>query len=221
MAHELKTPLAVIKTNIDVLNNSNNKSIEEYENTLEILEKSIIRMNNIIEALLDMIRVENAPLNEILSIDSIIEDVAEDLSLVANKNNISIEYETSGIKSKVMGNEILLYRAFYNLVENAIKYNNINGTIKILCNEEKNNIKVIISDTGKGIEKENLEKIFEPFYRCEGVNIYSKSGVGLGLALSKSAILMHGGTIDVKSNVDEGSEFTIKLPIFFTNSTLY
>lgn len=214
ITHELKTPLAVIKTNIDVLKGSKDKSVKEYENTLAIVEKSILRMNTMIETLLDMIRQENAPLNEVLSVESLIQDVAEDLNLVADKNNISIEIETTGVKNKVVGNEILLYRAFYNVVENAIKYNKPQGSVKILCSEEKNIIEVIVSDTGRGIAEEKIEKIFEPFYRCEGVNISSHNGVGLGLALTKSAITMHGGEIKVISTLDKGSKFIIRIPIY-------
>lgn len=213
IAHELKTPLAVIKTNIDVLNSSDEKRIEEYEDTLAVVEKSILRMNTMIETLLDMIRQENAPLNEVVSVESLIEDVTEDLSLFADKKNISIDVKTVGIKNKVKGNEILLYRAFYNIVENAIKYNNVNGEIKIVCSEGKNIIKISVVDTGIGIAEEKIQKIFEPFYRCEGINISSKNGVGLGLALTKSAISMHGGEIEVISKLNKGSEFIIKLPI--------
>lgn len=213
IAHELKTPLAVIKTNIDVLNSNNNKSIEEYEETLNIVEKSILKMNSMIEILLDIVRQENTPLNERVSVSNIIEDVVDDLSVIAKKNNISIDAEIDEIENEILGNEILLYRTFYNVVENAIKYNKENGKVKILCGKEYDSIKVTISDTGKGIEHEKLEKIFEAFYRCEGINISSQNGLGLGLALAKSAILIHGGTIEVNSTINEGSEFIMKLPI--------
>lgn len=213
IAHELKTPLAVVKTNIDVLNSSHNKSIEEYEETLNVVEKSILKMNTMIETLLDIVRQENAPLNESVNVSNLLEDVVDDLSVIARKNDISIDAEIDEIENEISGNEILLYRAFYNVVENSIKYNKVNGKVKILCIQENGSIKVVISDTGKGIEDEKLEKIFEAFYRGEGINISSQNGLGLGLALAKSAILMHGGTIEVKSTINEGSEFIIKLPI--------
>ncbi|MEN8077818.1 HAMP domain-containing sensor histidine kinase [Clostridioides difficile] len=213
IAHELKTPLAVVKTNIDVLNSSHNKSIEEYEEILNVVEKSILKMNSMIETLLEIVRQENAPLNESVNVSNILDDAVEDLSVIADKNNISIDSEINEIEHEILGNEILLYRAFYNMIENSIKYNKVNGKVKVLCKKEKDNIEVVISDSGKGIEEEKLGKIFEPFYRCEGVNISSQNGVGLGLALTKSAIMIHGGTIEVKSNINEGSEFIIKLPL--------
>ena len=212
VAHELKTPLAVIKTNIDVLKSSNCKSLEEYDKTLAVVEKSILKMNLIIETLLDIIRQENAPLNEIVSIDEILEDIVDDLSIIANKKNIKLKLNSYNIKNKIKGNEIMLYRAFYNVIENAIKYNKINGTVNILCSEDYNIIKVKIIDTGKGIKEEEYEEIFKPFYRCEGINTYSDNGVGLGLSLTQSVIKLHGGEIKVKSKLNEGTEFNLILP---------
>ena len=212
VAHELKTPLAVIKTNIDVLKSSNCKSLEEYDKTLAVVEKSILKMNLIIETLLDIIRQENAPLNEIVSIDEILEDIVDDLSIIANKKNIKLKLNSYNIKNKIKGNEIMLYRAFYNVIENSIKYNKINGSIDILCYQDLNTIEVKVIDTGSGIKEEDYDEIFKPFYRCEGINSSSKNGVGLGLSLTQSVIKLHGGEIKVKSKLNEGTEFTFILP---------
>lgn len=212
VAHELKTPLAVIKTNIDVLKSSNCKSLEEYDKTLAVVEKSILKMNLIIETLLDIIRQENAPLNEIVSIDEILEDIVDDLSIIANKKNIKLKLNSYNIKNKIRGNEIMLYRAFYNVIENSIKYNKINGSIDILCYQDLNTIEVKVIDTGSGIKEEDYDEIFKPFYRCEGINSYSKNGIGLGLSLTQSVIKLHGGEIKVKSKLNEGTEFTFILP---------
>lgn len=212
VAHELKTPLAVIKTNIDVLKSSNCKNLEEYDKTLAVVEKSILKMNLIIETLLDIIRQENAPLNEIVSIDEILEDIVDDLSIIANKKNIKLKLNSYNIKNKIKGNEIMLYRAFYNVIENSIKYNKINGSIDILCYQDLNTIEVKVIDTGSGIKEEDYDEIFKPFYRCEGINSYSKNGIGLGLSLTQSVIKLHGGEIKVKSKLNEGTEFTFILP---------
>lgn len=212
VAHELKTPLAVIKTNIDVLKSSNCKSLEEYDKTLAVVEKSILKMNLIIETLLDIIRQENAPLNEIVGIDEILEDIVDDLSIIANKKNIKLKLNSYNIKNKIKGNEIMLYRAFYNVIENSIKYNKINGSIDILCYQDLNTIEVKVIDTGSGIKEEDYDEIFKPFYRCEGINSYSKNGIGLGLSLTQSVIKLHGGEINVKSKLNEGTEFTFILP---------
>lgn len=213
VAHELKTPLAAIKTNIDVLKSSSTKTIEDYEMTMKIVDKSILRMNSIIETLLDMIRQENAPLNDTINIEQILEDIADDLSVIAHKKNVEVNLSVDDNISEIMGNEILLYRAFYNIVENGIKYNKDNGSIKISCSSEGSCIKVKIEDTGKGIKLSDHEEIFKPFYRCDEFNIKSENGLGLGLALTQSAIKLHGGEIKVKSELDKGTEFTVIIPV--------
>lgn len=212
VSHELKTPLAVIKTNIDVLNSKQGKSVEEYEETLAIVEKSVVKMDAVIESLLDLIKQENVPLNETIQINGILEDVIEDLSVIAMKEEIELDLQINEVKNDVVGNEILLYRALYNVVENAIKYNKVNGNVKITSVQEKDKIIITISDTGKGIEEEEYNKIFEPFYRTEGMNLSSNNGLGLGLSITKSIITMHGGDIQVTSNINKGTTFTVSLP---------
>lgn len=211
VAHELKTPLAVIKTNIDVLNSIEDKSVEEYAETLEIVEKSVVKMNIMIETLLDMIRQENAPLEDEVFIDNIITDISDDLYIIANKRNINIKTNIKKV-NKIIGNEILLYRALYNVVDNSIKYNKENGEIIISCENENNEIVITVSDTGIGISEESISKIFSPFYRGGGNNISKITGVGLGLALTKSVVEIHGGEILVNSILGAGSSFVIKLP---------
>lgn len=152
-------------------------------------------------------------LNEMVSIDNLIQDVVDDLSVIATKNNVSIDFVVTGIEGKVLGNEILLYTAFYNVIENGIKYNEVNGTVRVECIQEDGIIKVIVSDTGKGIEEKDIENIFKEFYRCEGINLSSNNGVGLGLSIFKSVIILHGGTIKVNSEINKGTKFRISLPI--------
>ena len=91
-------------------------------------------------------------------------------------------------------------------------YNKINGSIDILCYQDLNTIEVKVIDTGSGIKEEDYDEIFKPFYRCEGINSYSKNGIGLGLSLTQSVIKLHGGEINVKSKLNEGTEFTFILP---------
>lgn len=213
VAHELKTPLSVIKTNIDVLKGQKNRTVEEYEQTLEVVERSIIKMDAIIETMLDMIKQENEALEDKVNMENICEDVVDDLRIIASQQNIDLQLELGEITDEIIGNEILLYRAFYNIVENSIKYNHINGIVKVTCKQEKDIIYINIFDTGKGILEEDYENIFKPFYRCDETKLSSTQGVGLGLSLADSVIKMHGGEIKVSSIVGKGTEFYISLPI--------
>jgi signal transduction histidine kinase len=213
VAHELKTPLAAMKINIDVLNDGEQKTVEDYKETLDIVEKSVGKMNSMIETLLDLVRDENASLDDQVYVVKIIEDVVEDLTIIAETNHIALDFKTLTAVSSIKGNEVLLYRAIYNVVENSIKYNKLNGQVTINCEQEKDTIRIEIKDTGKGIPIEEINNIFEPFYRVDRFNVNSSNGIGLGLSLTKSTITIHGGEIKVYSEPDKVTRVTINLPV--------
>ncbi|MBZ9685191.1 HAMP domain-containing histidine kinase [Clostridium estertheticum] len=213
VAHELKTPLAAMKINIDVLNDGEQKTVEEYKETLDIVEKSVGKMNSMIETLLDLVREENTSLDDQVYVVNIIEDVVEDLTIIAETNHIALDFKILTSVSSIKGNEVLLYRAIYNVVENSIKYNKLNGKVTVNCEQEKDTIRIEIKDTGKGIPIEEINNIFEPFYRVDRFNVNSSNGMGLGLSLTKSTITIHGGEIKVYSEPDRGTRVTISLPV--------
>ena len=137
--------------------------------------------------------------------------------LLPIKKNIKLKLNSYNIKNKIKGNEIMLYRAFYNVIENSIKYNKINGSIEgvlYICYQDLNTIEVKVIDTGSGIKEEDYDEIFKPFYRCEGINSYSKNGIGLGLSLTQSVIKLHGGEINVKSKLNEGTRIYFYFTIY-------
>lgn len=209
VAHELKTPLAVIKTHIDVLNDQEIKSIEDYRQTMIVIENSVRKMNALIETLLDSIQVESSGLDDQVSLDVVLGDVIEDLTLYAQKRQIRLVGDIPAV-DKLSGNEVLLYRAIYNIVENAIKYNKADGQVDLMLEQDKETITIRIHDTGIGISPENKDLIFEPFYRIKSQE--KAEGFGLGLAIAKSFLKMHGASITVQSEPDKGSEFILKFP---------
>ena len=209
VAHELKTPLAVIKIHIDVLNDQEFKTIEDYQQTMVVIENSVFKMNALIETLLDSIQVESAGLDDQVSLDVVLSDVIEDLSLYALNHQVKLNGDIPTV-DKIAGNEVLLYRAIYNIVENAIKYNKAGGQVDLKLEEEKERITIRICDTGIGISHENTELIFEPFYRIKSQE--KAEGFGLGLAIAKSFLKIHGASITVASEPDKGSEFILEFP---------
>jgi signal transduction histidine kinase len=209
VAHELKTPLAVIKTHIDVLNDQEFKSVDDYRQTMDVIDSSIRKMNALIDALLDSIQVESAGLDDQVSLDMVLSDVMEDLSLYAAKHEVALTGDIPAV-DKITGNEVLVYRAIYNIVENAVKYNHAGGQVDLRLDQEKDTITIHIKDTGIGIAKENTDLIFEPFYRVKSQS--KTEGFGLGLAMAKSFLKMHGATIEIKSEPGLGSEFILKFP---------
>lgn len=211
IAHELKTPLAIIHTNIDVLEQGS-ASTKDYQATFSVVKKSIIKMDLMVESLLDLVRQENDPLNEWVSLNEVLYDAIQDLKPLALQKHITMQVSSDALTTSIKGNPILLYRAFYNLIENAIKYNREQGTITLKGSEDKSFIFIDIIDTGIGMDEVHLPKIFEPFFRCKGVNLSSTDGLGLGLSLVKSAIDLHGGVITVESQKEKGTHFHIQFP---------
>lgn len=207
VAHELKTPLTVIISNIGAIQTQEQVSQDEYAKLLSMVNQSAAKMNMMIESLLEMVRPESSSLDDNINLANLVSDVCEDLSTVAESKNIVISNESEG-GLLITGNEILLYRAVYNVMENAIKYSNQGGKIVISCKEGEGYISLVVKDTGIGISEDKIDKLFEPFYRIKS----DVNGFGLGLTLTKSVIQMHGGEIKVKSEINLGTTFTMKLP---------
>ena len=106
----------------------------------------------------------------------------------------------------------MMYDALYNIIQNGIKYNKVNGSLFINLNEFQNNIYIIIKDTGIGIEQADIGRIFERFFRGDRSHSQTIEGTGLGLAITKHSIALHNGTIDVYSKLEEGTTFELKIP---------
>lgn len=211
VAHELRTPLTVLKTKINVFNKKEEHSQEEYKELLTTLEKQITRLSEIIQNLLEINSTEMIIEKEMVNFSDIMNEIIADLSNVSQSKNITFITEYNDIE--VYGNIDLLYRAFYNLIENSIKYNNENGSVKILSKEyDDKNIIIKIIDTGIGIPEESKMDIFKPFYRVEQSRSREIGGAGLGLSIVKNIIKKHNGEIIVSSNEPKGCIFSILLP---------
>lgn len=208
MAHELKTPLSIIKTHIDVLNEQKDKTIDDYQNTLEIIQKTVRKMNALVETLLDSSQEGSDSLNDVISVEELVMDVVDDLTVLANDKQVELNYKVTNTPTSY-GNQVLMYRALYNLIENAIKYNRPGGRVHVTSEFDEKSYIIRVSDDGVGIPEQDLERIFEPFYRSRKENT---DGLGLGLALVQTVVHMHSGQVVVLSKENEGSVFEMHLP---------
>lgn len=211
-AHELKTPLATMKAGIQVVQRDGNATLQDYMENAEMMVRSVDRLAGVVNDLLLIASAEeNRHLTrEEIDLDTMFEAIFEELLPLYEKKNILYIMDLSG--NRIYGNSSMLYRAFYNLVENAYKYNCLNGEISITAYRERGVSYIQISDTGKGIPEEYLPFIFEPFYRVDASRSRKIAGAGLGLSLVKTIIERHGGNIAASSNYGNGSTFTIELP---------
>ena len=217
-AHELRTPIAVLRTKLDVFKKKKRKQ-SEYDELVDTMETYIDRLSAIIANLLEL--TETSELGEVedVSLDAVITTVVDDLESVAQNNMVNVQIDEQSMTQSeaqtfiVKGNTNLLYRALYNLVENAIRYNNEEGSVNITLETRGQEGVIIIADTGVGIAPEQRELVFEPFYRVNKSRSREFGGAGIGLSLVKTILKRHGASITVSENTPQGSVFTIRIPL--------
>ena len=208
-AHELRTPLAVLRTRLDVFKKKEREQ-KEYDELVQTMETYVDRLYSLISNLLELTETGELPEVEDISLDSVIKTVVKDLEPVAHEHEVKIHTDIEPLT--VRGNGSLLYRALYNLVENAIRYNEKEGSITIDLKNQDTAGMVKIADTGVGIAPEARELIFEPFYRVNKSRSREFGGAGIGLSLVKAILKRHGAFIAVDANEPQGSVFTITFP---------
>ncbi len=209
-AHELKTPLAAIKTNIDVLQMEDAPTPEEYRHTIAVVKKQTGRMIRLVDDLFTISSQRNYDFNDAVKFDSMLRDVVAQLAPRIAEKNLCVNVEEGGYQTTA--NSVMLMRAFSNLVENAVKYNIEGGGIVIASRADEKNYIFTITDTGIGIPAEKLEHIFDPFYRADDSRSRKIGGAGLGLAIAQDIIERHGGAITAVPGKESGMVFTVTLP---------
>lgn len=209
-AHELKTPLASIIANIEVLQLDENPTVQEYKEVVDDTLANAQRLNELVHDLLKMNSTLNVNNCENINIKEMFDNIIFALSESSNAKNIFIENSTADIM--IFGERALLQRAFFNLVQNAVKYNKLNGQVNISASRNDNAVSINIRDTGIGIPENELDNIFNPFYRIDTSRSRDSGGSGLGLSIVKSIIEKHNGKIYVESKIGTFSKITIVLP---------
>lgn len=207
-AHELRTPLAVLKTKIDVFKKNENNTIEDYQKMLASVTEYNDRMSHLVQMLLQIQESQTVERKDEINIYDLIDEVIMDLSIYIDEKHLSVTEE--GDRAQIIGSDLLMYRVFYNLIENAIKYNVDGGYINVLINENEDDVVIKIEDSGCGIHSEK-KKVFEAFYR-ERRTANESNGVGLGLHLVKQIVELHSGTIEVKDGEKVGTQFIVTVP---------
>ncbi|WP_332262373.1 sensor histidine kinase [Paenibacillus sp. GSMTC-2017] len=211
-AHELRTPLAVLQTKVDLFKKRKDHTNEEYDALISVIEKQTNRLRGLVGNLLDMTNMDDNCEESSIYVKDIFEDIISELSHMAKDKNVTLSLDCDS--SIVTGNTDLLYRAFYNLVENGIKYNMDGGSVGVIVNRlSKEQVSIRIIDTGIGIAGENKQNTFEPFYRVDKSRSRQIGGAGLGLSIVDTIIKKHNGTITVTDNENGGTCFNVILKI--------
>ena len=208
-AHELRTPLAVMRTKLEVFEKNNNPNSADYQETVNMIRMQTSRLSHVIDILLEMTDLQSAQKQDHISLADMAEEVICDLTALSDKKDITISQNPG--TAEIIGNDTLVYRAIYNLVENAIKYNNTGGKVTVSIKEDSEYASVIIRDNGPGIKQEDWQHIFEPFFRIDKSRSRDMGGAGLGLALVKEIARQHGGDVYVVQSSKNGTEIALKL----------
>jgi len=217
VSHELKTPLTSMKVLADSLLMQEDVPAELYKEFMEDITEEIERENKIINDLLSLVKMDkkSSDLNvKAENINELVERILKRLRPIAAQQNVEVLYESfRPITAEV--DEVKFTLAISNLVENAIKYNREEGSVQVSLNADHKYFYVKVADTGIGIPQEDLDHIFERFYRVDKSHSREIGGTGLGLAITRNAVLMHRGTVTVTSEEGKGTTFTVKIPLTY------
>ncbi|QQR76510.1 HAMP domain-containing histidine kinase [Candidatus Nomurabacteria bacterium] len=212
-AHELRTPLAVMRAGGEVILRSDRK-VSEYQKYIQENLGEVERLTNISNDLLILARSDNQNKKLLAKIS-----LSDNLNAVINIMEVYAKSKNITLNSKIDGDIFIngkkddITRLVMNLVKNAIDYNKIGGSVDIGLNKSHNTAHIIVKDNGIGIKKEALPYIFDRFYKADSARSEdSNSGSGLGLAIARDIVLSHGGEIRVESIFGEGTTFSIDLP---------
>lgn len=226
-AHELRTPLNLIFSSVQMLNYRydiiNNKTKEQDDKYLNIIKQNGYRLLKLVDNLIDSTKltyedVEFNPQN--YDIVNFIESICDSVSDFANQNEMNIIFDTD-VEEKIIGFDLdKMERIVLNLLSNAFKFNRKGKSIQVTIKDFKDKIQLRVKDEGIGIPKNDLYKVFDRFKQVKHESIGTKVGSGIGLSLVKSLVELHGGNIDVESELGQGSEFIIDVPCNLYNHKL-
>lgn len=212
-SHELKTPLAIINTNTDVLLANQEETIESQAKWLHYIKSETERMSGLTNDLLYLTQMEDSRSNLIhtgFNMSEAVESIILPMEAVIFEKNISLDYSIDP-DLMVHGNPEQIKQVVLILLDNAVKYSGPTGAVNITLQKQNHDVMLTISNTGEGIAPEHLDRIFDRFYRTDASRARKHGGHGLGLAIAKSIVEQHRGEIYAKSVVGEGAAFYVRL----------
>lgn len=214
-SHELKTPLAVISTNVDVMLSNGDASINAQSKWLYYIKSEVERMTKLTNDLLYLTQVNYSDVKMLYSdfnISEAVESSILTMEAVVFENHILLNYNIEP-NLTLKGNDEQIKQVIMILLDNALKYTEPKGKINLTLKKDNNNIILSLTNTGKGIPEEHQARIFDRFYRVDKSRSRNSGGYGLGLAIAKAIVEQHGGKVFVYSVLNESTTFKIELPL--------
>jgi two-component system sensor histidine kinase CpxA len=215
VSHELRSPIARIRLALALARDAGD---EERAEMLNRIEQDTIQLDSMLEQILAVARLESGqqkPKFEQLTLNEVIDDVLDDAKFEAAATGAEISYRP-GAEIKVNGDPGLLRSAIENVVRNAIFYSGETGNIEVRLDKANNEAVVSVRDNGPGVPETALPLLFKPFYRVDDSRGTKTGGMGLGLAIVRNAVAMHGGSVSAKNVSPHGLEVELRLPLIPT-----
>lgn len=222
MSHEFKTPLNVIIASVQIIDTYIEKEKLEYDDVDKIrkyissIRKNSHRLLRLVNNIIDLTRIdiEDFELNmSKTNIVSVVEDLVQVSAKYIKEYGCDIEFDTSVEEGFIDADVEMIERVLLNLLSNCLKFTNEDGKINIMTDKDSHYVYIKVKDNGIGIEKENLDRVFNSFTQENKTLVREHEGAGIGLTISRKIVRLHGGDIEAKSEVGKGAEFIIKLPI--------
>ena len=222
LSHELRTPLTTIQSAVGLLERARDRLDPLEHRALELADQELQRIRGMVEELMTLAQMDSwkyqlevGPAN----MSTVVQTAIDSVETKAQRFGIKIYFDDAG-EHRCICDVQKLYQVFINLLDNAIKYSNSGARVDVEIEEDDSTLTVRIRDTGVGIPKEDLNQLFERFYRVDKDRSRATGGSGLGLAISRQIVEMHGGSISVESEVDVGSVFEVRLPKAFLSRSV-
>lgn len=215
VSHELKTPITSIKGFAETLLDGAAEDKENRDYFLSIIHKESIRIQRLIEDLLILSKLEKDDTNfyfKTVNMNEIVEHIKPIIEQSVQKERIDFHVNVEHENITLEADEEKVKQVLINLLTNAVSYTGEDGEITLHVDEDDKFVRIVVKDTGIGIEKEALPRIFERFYRVDKARSRETGGTGLGLAIVKHVVEVHQGKIDVESELHKGTTFTVYLP---------
>lgn len=212
ISHELRTPITAIRGWSETILADSSKMDETTKRGVEIINRETNRLSKMVEELLDMSRIQNGRIKLSAHPTDVLAEFEETVFMMserAKSEQVNINYEGTDHLVMVMGDKDRLKQVFFNVIDNAIKHSNEGGRIEIRSDVKDDVLVLTIEDFGEGISREDLPHVKQMFYKGSS----QKRGSGIGLGVSDEIVKLHGGTLDIESEIGIGTKVTIKLPV--------
>ena len=210
-AHELKTPLAIMQAKLEMFAEEHPDADSEVADLIHFQTDQVSRLAGLVRTLLEMSDLQSIPREDLIELAPLADEIVADLTPLAQRRSVTLFQECEDVS--IRGSDTLIYRLLFNLVENGIKYNTPGGSVHITIQQKKSSAVLRVADTGCGIPEEYRTSVFQPFFRVDKSRSREMGGVGLGLALVREIALLHSGTVTVEPADEQGTVFTVTLPI--------